>query len=160
MQLCQSNGLSMQTGFTMSHFLFIHTGLIIFATARGNNSNLEINNSHRIVHVHFWQRSELSTVQVQIQIMTHFRYEDFWAGPWKVGWWIVVHKTFLELSKQNSIAAFSKTTEGNGDLFLNVTRKKNIQLVRHNTSLRPRDPKLIWKDVIYTFFFLPKLLSL
>ena len=28
-QLCQSNGLSMQTGFTMSHFLFIHIGLII-----------------------------------------------------------------------------------------------------------------------------------
>ena len=55
----------------------------------------------------------------------------------------MVHKTFFGASQQNSVAAFSKTTPVDG----------SIQLVQCNPSLQmPPDPKLIWKDIIYSFY--------
>lgn len=52
---------------------------------------------------------------------------------------IIVHKTLLELSDKKGVAAFSKTTKVDGDLFVMVSR-----------SPEPRE--FSWIEVLYTCF--------
>ena len=55
-------------------------------------------------------------------------------------------------SQQNSVAAFSETTEVEWDLLENVKTDKNIQWQTFNGSW---DPTLIRKDFIYTLDMRP-----
>lgn len=65
------------------------------------------------------------TKKVNIQsILTHQ------SADGKVGGSFELHRTFLELQQQNSVAEFSRTTEVDGDLFLKCPKKSNTKNIK------------------------------
>ena len=68
-----------------------------------------------------------------------------------IKWSFLVHKTFLELRNKTALQHPPKQLKSAGKNRKNLNKNGSIQLNLHILILlKAQNPKLIWKDIIYT----------